>query len=277
MARPCLWLGEEKFDVEIDSGQNLRALKAWYDTPAVKLASTDRVTGDGAFEPYDKDILYAARTLTLTLVSINESREAATKSMVRLGLLLHRNITVRVVDGAYDTWATGYVTFEFPETYDESFEFTATVVCSNPARYSAIAKQLWLTPASREGGFKYPVGYPVSYGTPVAAQNVGNLTNDGNNDADLIFEVEGSFPEGFSILVGQKEIRYVGPVFFGAPVVINSYGETAQQGATPVSHQLSKRGFTPVKPGQNMRIQFNALGQSAGTGWCKATLFDTFI
>lgn len=277
MARPCLWLGEEKFDVGVDSAQNLRAVKAWYDTPPIKLASTDRIGGDGAFEPDDRDVQYASRTLTFTLTSINESRDAAVAAMVRLHLLLHRIIRVRLFDGQYDTWCEGYVTFEFPETYYESFEFQATVVCANPARYSSTPKQLWLSPASRVGGFRYPVGYPVSYGSPSAAQNVGSLSNDGNNDADLNFEVEGSFPEGFRILIGAREIRYVGPVFFGTPITISSRSETARQGSTPMSRNLSARGFTPVKPGSDVRIQFNPLGQSAGTGWCKVTLFDTFI
>lgn len=276
MSRPKLWLDEFAFDVEIDSAWNLRAVSKWYDTPDEKFTATARVHGDGDYEPRDSDVLYAARTVSFTLVSLNDTREDATRAMTRLGLLHHKQVVVRLVDGAYDTFSYGTVTFAFPATYSNNFEFTATVVCRNPTRWSTAAKTYQLTSSAGTGGFEYVVQYPVKYREPAPAQNVAVLANDGTTTAYPVVTVEGDMPDGFTLFLDGNEVTYTGGVYLGAPVVIDYLTETATQGGAPRSNLFLSRQFSGV-PKESTSSLMLSPRSATNTAWANVELHDTYL
>lgn len=276
MARAQLWLDDYAFTVDPGDALNLRSLGVWYDSPAVKFQATARVAGDGGFEPRDVDINYAARTVAFSLVAVCDTREEATRLMMELGGLLHRTIRVRVKEGEYDLWSRGYVTFAFPTVYNTSFEFTATVVCQNPAKYAMTPSTTWLTSKRTTGGLRYPFHYPVVYSPAASASNSGVLTNNGTADAYPTITVEGNLPAGFSLFLDGHEVSYTSPVYLGSPVVIDYREETAAQGGVQRSVGLRSRDFTAVPKASTSSLLF-VPATATTEAWAKAEIYDTYI
>lgn len=118
--------------IDSDSG----GIEGWHSAPDLKVTLTERGAGNGAHAVDASRVLYSARTVTLHLHAIGDSREAALALMDAVQRSMGRPVRLRVVDGPEDTYADGYARVEWDSDRDcgpEQWQLgTLTVVCPDP-------------------------------------------------------------------------------------------------------------------------------------------------
>jgi hypothetical protein len=252
-------------------------IEGWYGQPDRKVTLTERQTGDGDFPVRDEDLHFAARTVTIHVVIVSETRADQLEAWNRLARLSHREVTVRVSDAGEETWAAGFALVVPPAAWSEhSSAVTVTVVCTDPRRYGTAHTLFLDAGAAAAGGLVFPVGEPVSFGDAGPASNTGLLLNAGSAPAYPRFEVHGDYPDGVRVMVGGRSVTYTGPITAGAPVLIDCLERAASIGGLDRSQFLGERDFPTVPAGGSIRAAFSPLS-GASTGWCVATSRDTYI
>lgn len=261
----------------VASGQS--ALAGWWGTPEAKVPMTERQTGDGAHSVPEDAVLYSARTVTIDLNAMGLSRDGVVRAMESVNRLSHQTVRIRVVDGASDTFATGYIQTDFDGARFERYGTgVVTVVCADPRRYSTQVHRFQLLPtASSPGGLSYGEGdglaYDLTYGAdPTVLQNYGTVVNAGNSPCYPTVTVTGPMDPGVRFdweggSVGYGE--YVGYV----PLVLDSLTRTASVDSLDVSRNLTDRSFPSVPAGGSISMTM----QATGTGWATVEWRDTYI
>lgn len=267
----------------------LSGIKGWWSTPDPKWKLTELQSGDGAHAIEDEAVLYAARTVTASLVVIAGSRERVAELWHSVLRCAHRPTRLRVVDGTRDTYVTGYPSVESePEWHRDWAEGTLTLECPDPRRYATKAQHLVVSAysgQSTEGiGLRYgePPGragaglsYPLAYG-PVAAdsRNVCTLANAGTSTAWPAYQVHGGVAAPRLDLTdagGSSAVEWSGTVG-GVPLDLDSLRRSASVAGVDKSALLARRGFRGVAPGGSLTVSYQA-----ATGWADVWLRDTYI
>lgn len=260
-------------------------IEGWWSTPAAKVNVTARGQGDGGHDVSEDDISYASRTVTLHWNANASSRDALLALTDSVRRLVHRQVTMRVVDGNEDTYCSGgyMVLTQQPDYRSGSIaDSTITIVFERPERLSSTPQRYQLLPSieSDHVGLSYGdsgkgLAYPLSYGkAAVDARNVCTLTNNGSSRAYPVFTVQGPWPNGVQLTFPGLDMsldyaQAVGNV----PLVLDSRSRTASIGGLDVSRNLRQRGFPTVQPGGSLAVNL----QSIGNGYVSVECHDTYM
>lgn len=260
-------------------------IEGWWSTPAAKVNVTARGQGDGGHDVAEDDIAYASRTITLHWNANASSRDALIALTDSVRRLVHRQVTMRVVDGTEDTYCSGgyMVLTQQPDYRSGSIaDSTITLVFERPERLSTAAQRCQLLPSieSDRVGLSYGsaargLAYPLSYGmAAVDARNVCTLVNNGSSRAYPVFTVQGPWPDGVQLTFPGLDMsldyaQAVGSV----PLVLDSRSRTVSIGGLDVSRNLRQRGFPTVPPGGSLAVNL----QSVGDGYVTVECHDTYM
>lgn len=265
-----------------DSSGVQEGVKDWYSQPALKMATTEMQTGDGAHMVYDDSILYSARTVTLGFTLDSDDRELTLSLLDQISQFAHQNVVLRVVDAEHDTYVQGVTQAAVGEKwYDTTLLGSLTVVCVDPYRYGSFERAIQLAPASGSGGGlvydkQKSLHYPLSYGAQAARGSYfGTLVNLGSTAAFPTISVHGPFPYGVRIDTRYGVLTYDSPVFSPeVPVVFDCRTRTVTQGGADVTRRVSHRGWPRVPKGGSLGFSLQTMD---GSGWVDVTVRDTYL
>ena len=279
--RTVLLAGSRRQERPDGLGITTEGVEGWRSTPEAKVTLTERASGNGAHDIAPSDILYSARTVTIHWVALAEQHDAVIASLNLLLSAAGQLVRLRVVDGADDTYATGYVTVSSDAAWHEGrMVGTMTVVCPRPERLSWQSTDVQVYPvSSTSGGLFYGdkalgLAYPLSYGTDACSpQSVALLRNAGSATAYPVITVIGSMPDGV-LLVGSdgRSVQWSGSVGH-VPLILDSRTQTASMGGVDVSRLLTKRGFPLVPAGGSLSVQL----MTPGDGWATISVHDKYL
>lgn len=279
--RTVLLAGSKRQERPDGLGITTEGLEGWRSTPEAKVTLTERASGNGAHDIAPSEILYSARTVTIHWVALAEQHDAVIASLNLLLSAAGQLVRLRVVDGADDTYATGYVTVSSDASWHEGrMAGTMTVVCPRPERLSWQSTDVQVYPVSSTSGGLYYGGkalglvYPLSYGTDASSpQSVALLRNRGSATAYPVITVTGPMPDGV-LLVGSdgRSLQWSGSVG-RVPLVLDCRTQTASMGGVDVSRLLTRRGFPLVPAGGSLSVQL----MTPGDGWATISVRDTYL
>lgn len=264
--------------IDSDSG----GIEGWRSAPDLKVTLTERGAGDGAHAVEPSRILYSARTVTVHLHAIGDSREAVLALMDAVQRSMGRPVRLRVVDGPEDTYADGYARVEWDSDRDcgpEQWQLgTITVVCPDPRRLSTSRRLYALAPNSgAAGGLLFDAGgcmtWPVSFGGDYSVANVAVIENHGTSTAHPVITVSGDFPEGVRLSVGSGGSLAYGQPLRWQPLVVDCLSGTASVNGVDVTRNLTSRDMPEVAPGGTERVAL----VSPGVGSVSVEVRDTYI
>lgn len=261
-------------------------IEGWWSTPAAKVNVTARGQGDGGHDVSEDDISYASRTVTLHWNANASSRDALLALTDSVRRLVHRQVTMRVVDGAEDTYCSGgyMVLTQQPDYRSGSIaDSTITIVFERPERLSSLAHSGEARASVvQAGGLSYGaanagLAYPLSYGAVSGGATLCRLPNNGTSRAYPTYTINGDWPSGVSLYLNcdgkRTEIRYASPIHLGTPVLLDTRTRTATLGGVDVSRHLSSRGWRTIPAGKGLTV---LLG-TAGNGWVTCSSHDTYM
>lgn len=274
--------------VQVDGGgpqssTSGQTLEGWWSTPEGKWELTERASGDGAHDVPDSQVLYAARTVTLTMWAVGKRNEQIEqlKALLRTA---HHQTRLRVVDDTSDTYIDGLATVtDTPaSTLDTHQEVVLTLLCPRPERLSTQDSSITLMPFSGTmGGLRFGddaegLMFPIQFGAEAAdVLNFGTLQNNGSSRAYPVITVNGimdgvrlDFNDGETVS-SLEWAGYIGAV----PLILDCRTRRASIGGLDVSQYLTQRGFPVIQPGQSITASL----QAAGSGWATITVHDTYI
>lgn len=279
--RTVLLAGSKRQERPDGLGITTEGVEGWRSTPEAKVTLTERASGNGAHDIASSEILYSARTVTIHWVALAEQHDAVIASLNLLLSAAGQLVRLRVVDGADDTYATGYVTVSSDASWHEGrMVGTMTVVCPRPERLSWQSTDVQVYPvSSTSGGLFYGdkglgLVYPISYGaTAGSPQSVALLRNAGSATAYPIITVTGPMPDGL-LLVGSdgRAVQWSGSVVM-VPLILDCRTQTASMGGVDVSRLLTRRGFPSVPAMGSLSVQL----MSPGSGWATVSVRDTYL
>lgn len=294
------------------TGFILRSLSGWLGSTSAKVDLVERAAGDGAHDVQDAQLNYSARTMSVEYRLMPDAptdRSGLLAMQTRIRCLLHRRVTVQVIDADRDLHATGYVDSidvqQATQNVNRQFlEGQINIVCPRPELCSTDMQLVQLLPLDSSGageGLSYGdqlethwegepnnsvsvlsitpgsqgLEYPINYGRPGGdTRNCGTLTNRGSAQAWPVVSVEGDFPHGVSLqLDGAHTITYALPVAAVAPLTLDWRSRTASVNGADMTKWLTRREFTPVEPGSSVSIVL----RSGGTGYVTVRLADTYM
>lgn len=261
-------------------------IEGWWSTPAAKVNVTARGQGDGGHDVSEDDISYASRTVTLHWNANASSRDALLALTDSVRRLVHRQVTMRVVDGTEDTYcAGGYLTVTQQPDYRTGSiaDSTITIVFERPERLSTLAHSGEARASVvQSGGLSYGasnagLAYPLSYGAVSGGATLCRFPNNGTSRAYPTYTINGDWPSGVSLYLNcdgkRTEIRYDSPIHLGTPVLLDTRTRTATLGGVDVSRHLSSRGWRTIPAGKALTV---LLG-TAGNGWVTCSSHDTYM
>lgn len=275
-------LGNEK-----DTGLFLAedGVEGWYSTPTPKVSLVERGQGDGAHDITSDDVLYSARTvITHFVVNSWTDRRVIVAAFHELLRLAGRLVRMTFSDGGVSSYVEGYLSVENSDTAfsaEWNGDNTFTLVCPRPERLSTAAQHYELFPVAATGGGLWfgsdnrGLALPVMFGEhETSAMNRCTVSNDGSWRAYPTFSVNGSYPNGVTLLFdGDLTLRYAQPVWSGVPLVLDSRSRTASINGVDVSQHLTSRGFPSVPAGGALNCTLSSLGD----GWVSVDSRDTWM
>lgn len=256
------------------------ALSGWYSTPDAKVETTERQGGHGAHDVTGEMVLYSARTVTIDLLAMGYSRSETLAVVEQVQRMAGKVITMRVVDGGRDTYATGYISTEWAAArYEGVQQGGITVVCPDPRRYSTQAAEATLAPVTGASGglmFDESTGVlltqPVQFHGETESGNSATLANAGTSTAYPVITVSGRWPQGVTISHSGGQLAY-GAAVNSQALVLDCKSRTASINGVDVTRNLTSRGFPQVEPGGDIRLSC----LSAGNGAVTVQVRDTYI
>lgn len=256
------------------------ALSGWYSTPDTKVEMTERQAGHGAHNVTDDMVLYSARTVTIDVAALAGGRADLLTIMEQVQRFAGKVLTLRVVDGERDTYATGYLATEWDDArYENAQTGTITFVCADPRRYATEAHQALLSPMTGlDGGLVFDdngcmVVNPVTFFGTTEAGNVAMLENNGTATAYPTITVSGYWPNGVTLNLGDGgQLAYAGSIYY-QNLVIDCLTRTAAINGVDVTRNFTSRDFPSVEPNGSVRLSC----MSAGNGSIEVTTRDTYI
>lgn len=269
------WVGERA-----ETGYFANSIVGWYSHPDLKVTQTERQSGNGAFDVPGRDVLYAARTVTLGVSMRARSRDAVTSLVDGLLALAGHLVSMEVQDGSAATSATGYLRAEVSDgMHDHGAAATVTVVCPDPRRRSTTPMRGYMVPAAMGalGGLAYSrahvLAWPLDWGEVPEAANSCTLANRGTATAHPTITLSGTLAAGATVTHAAGQLAYDMPIQPGAPVVLDCLSRTASCNGVDVTRWLSRRDFPDVPAGGSLRLSLMA----TGAGACEAEARDTYI
>lgn len=112
-------------------------IEGWYSTPSAKWDLTEKGRASGAFRAFDEgELLYAARTVKLSLYAEGTSRDEVVANHIALLGCAGRCCRLTVHDGGVTSYVTGYATVDDSGGALSSArgEVTLTLECPDPYR-----------------------------------------------------------------------------------------------------------------------------------------------
>lgn len=258
-------------------------IDGWYSSPASKVKSVERSSGDGAHSIPDEAVLYASRVVSVGVHAIGgeDGRDATLALMAQVNELLHQNVRIRVVDSESDTFATGYLTVKWEDGVrrEGGISGSIDIVCQDPRRYSTQARTAYLVPVTYDpGGLLYDetAGYllsPIQFYGEAPVNSAATIGNGGTSTAYPTITVEGSFPDGVRLTGSWGELSYSAPIGNGAPLVIDCLTRTASVLGQDMTRSLTSRDFPSIPAGGSVTMTL----ASRGTGTVAVESRDTYI
>lgn len=263
-----------------ETGYFASSIVGWYGHPDLKVTQVERRTGDGAFPVPERDVLYAARTVTIGVTMRAASRGRVLALVEGLLALQGRSLTAEVQDDQRATAATGYARVEVSDgMHAGGATATVTVVCPDPRRYGTVPHTGVMVPpsASGVGGLVWgpsALRWPIDWGPQAASRSLCTTVNDGTATAYPTISVSGSMPRGFAVTdqATGLQLSYRRPVSW-QPVVIDCLSRTASVAGVDVTRYLAARHFPSVAPGGSLTLSLAASGSGAAT----VEVRDTYI
>jgi hypothetical protein len=262
--------------VMTDSG-----IQGWFGAPDIKVSQTERQTGNGAHDVPDDELLYAARTVTMGVAAVGDTRQEVIEATNRLLDAMGRTVSLRVADDGSDTHVdAAHCRIEWEADWAEGFHTgTLTVVCPRPERLSTAPCVGLMTPGGDSGlGLVFDstgvLGLPISFGTVSEATNACTVTNSGTSAASPLIEVSGDMPDGVTItdVATGRQLAYGQPVRW-QPLVLDCRSRTASVAGVDVTRGLTVRQWPTVPARGSLSLAVS----SGGTGTVKVTCHDTYI
>ena len=256
-------------------------IEGWYSAPDAKVTQTEQQTGNGAYDVPSSDVLYAARTVVIHLIALDETRAGVVYAMDKLGAMHGKLVTIRVVDARFDTYIDhAYIDVKWGSNrYETASVGTLTIVCPRPMRLSSQQITATMVPTTGNGGgMVFDSGvlhWPISFGSgAVRSNNVCTINNSGTFMSDVIITASGNMPSGLTItnVSDGTQLAYSG-IVSSVPLVLDSRTHTATIGGVDVSRNLTQRHFPTIPAGGSITLTLI----TSGTGSVTATTHDTYI
>lgn len=258
------------------------AVGGWWDSPDLKVTQTERVTGDGAHDVPESQVLYAARTVQMSLAAVGAARLDVLAAMDRLRACMGRVVTLRVVDETSDTWVTGHASLSVDAKgkWDPHYQSAIlTIVCPRPERLSTAVSRGVMLPGSTSvsQGLVYDAGvlrWPLCYGASGASASTCTVTNAGTHPATPVITASGDMPQGLTLtdVATGAQLAYGQPVRW-QPLVLDCRTRTATVAGVDVTRGMTARSWPTVPAGGSLTLALDA----AGTGQVEVTCHDTYI
>ena len=258
----------------------------WWSTPAAKVNVTARGQGDGGHDVSEDDISYASRTVTLPWNANASSRDTLIALTDSVRRLVHRQVTMRVVDGTEDTYcAGGYLTVTQQPDYRAGSiaDSTITIVFERPERLSTLAHSGEARASVvQSGGLSYGaanagLAYPLSYGAVSDGATVMRLPNQGTSRAYPTYTMCGDWPSGCTLRLAcngrASTLAFGEAIHIGTPVLLDTRSRTATMGGVDVTAKLSQRGWMTIPSGKALTVNL----ATPGSGLVTCESHDTYI
>lgn len=261
-------------------------IEGWWSTPAAKVNVTARGQGDGGHDVDEDDISYASRTVTLHWNANASSRDALIALTDSVRKLVHRQVTMRVVDSTEDTYCRGgYLTLTQQPGYRSGSiaDSTITLVFERPERLSTLAHSGEARASVvQAGGLSYGTGnaglaYPLSYGTVSDGATVMRLPNQGTSRAYPTYTLCGDWPSGCTLRLAcdgrASTLAFGEAIHTGTPVLLDTRSRTASMGGVDVTAKMSQRGWMTIPAGKALTVNL----ATPGSGWVTCESHDTYL
>lgn len=252
------------------------AVTGWTDGSNVRRSATPRPISHGDFPE--------KATLSARVISFSGTAVAATTQELQV---MRDMFTGVLADGSYGElsvetssglrFATVGLegTPSWVQQTDNVASWKIDFYAPDPRLYSAPNK-ITIGSASSTGGLRYPLQYPLRYGSDVGTVAASTITNLGNVEAWPIFVVTGDYFSGFEITDNlNRKVIYTGTVTMQAPVTIDMGRGAATQSGQDRSTLLTRRDWFSVAPNEVLRPGFTPA--QSGNGWCDIIIRDTWI
>lgn len=250
-------------------------LTGWLDTPAVRLASSDKVQAHGA---YLGQSFFSARQITVE-GTITAPRDALLVAIRQLGLAVSDPSTPADLVIADANPAAGVASVLLggqlltKPVGAGGFAYSLPLTAPDPRIYSEVVKQADLSLSDDTDGLEFPFGFPFSFGN-IPNGNAVTATNSGNISTSPTVRFYG--PLSSPTIVNNRSGRSVRiplTIIPGDYIDVDMGAKTILlNGYAPRPASLSGR-FWDLQPGQT-EITF---GASSGSGTARLFWRDAWI
>ena len=224
-------------------------LEGWYEPPAPKGSTSERVNGHGEIDVPD---YYGARTPTVSGILFHKGRGVAVSAMERLSA--HMTLEAKklvVTDAGLSRWANAKLAgLDWTEVTRGTIRFQARFKCVDPFKYGA------------SNSFSAAVGSPV------------DVFHRGTVPAWPVVTVTGSMPEGYELTLGGQLVEVTKGLASGSTHTIDMRTGILRENGSRVYGSIGIAEYFTVKPGS--RQSFYSVAAS-GSGTATVRFNDTYI
>lgn len=225
-------------------------LDGWYEPPAPKGATAERVNGHGEIDVQD---YYSARTPTVSGILFHKGRGQAVTAMERLSA--HMTLEAKklvVTDAGLSRWANAKLAgLDWTEVTRGTIRFQARFKCVDPFKYGASNS------------------FSVALGSAVTVFHRGTVP------AWPVVTVTGSAPGGYAVSLGGRLVRVVAPLVSGSPHTLDMRTGILRAGGVRVHSAITVAEYWSVPPGVGSVA--NTAPVTTGTATVRFDFYDTYI
>lgn len=224
-------------------------LEGWYEPPAPKGTTSERVNGHGEIDVPD---YYGARTPTVSGILFHKGRGLAVSAMERLSANMSLEAKKLVVtDAGLSRWANAKLAgLDWTEVTRGTMRFQARFKCVDPFKYG------------ESRSFSAAVGSPV------------DVFHRGTVPAWPVVTVTGSMPEGYELTLGGQLVEVTKGLASGSTHTIDMRTGILRENGSRVYGSIGIAEYFMVKPGS--RQSFYSVAAS-GSGTATVRFNDTYI
>ena len=224
-------------------------LEGWYEPPAPKGATSERVNGHGEIDVLD---YYAARTPTVSGILFHKGRGQAVTAMERLSS--HMSLEAKklvVTDAGLSRWANAKLAgLDWTEVTRGTMRFQARFKCVDPFKYGASNT------------------FSVALGSSV------DVFHRGTVPAWPVATVTGSLPSGYSLTLGGRTVTVTKSLATGSTHTLDMRTGILRENGSRVYGSLGVAKYFTVKPGSRQSFSSST---STGSGTVTLRFDDTYI
>lgn len=225
-------------------------LEGWYEPPAPKGATAERVNGHGEIDLID---YYAARTPTVSGILFHKGRGQAVTAMEQLSAHIGLDSQkLSVIDAGLSRWANAKLAgLDWTEVTRGTIRFQARFKCVDPFKYGAVRS------------FNSTLGVGVE------------VFHRGTVPAYPVLTVTGSAPGGYAVSLGGRLVRVTAPLVSGSPHTLDMRTGILRAGGSRVYMGLAEAEYFTVPAGLPS-VLVSSLN-TTGSGTIQADFYDTYI